>query len=164
MAIRYWQPFQEMDYLRRQIDDLFSEVTNTATAIEAAWTPALRLVDQGNEYLLTVQLPGVEVESVDVQATREAIAIAGERKAPELAEGQRLLHDDVRYGRFRRTINLPDAIQNDAVQASFDHGVLTLTLPKVVEARNKVVKINLGELSGQQPRAIEAEAAEDSDR
>lgn len=163
MAIRYWQPFQEMDYLRRQIDDLFSEVTQATPAVDVAWTPALRLVDRGNDYLLAVQLPGVDVDTVDVQATREAVAISGERKAAEIGEDQRLLHDDVRYGRFRRTINLPDAIQNEAVEASFDHGVLTLTLPKVAEAQHKVVKINLGELKGAQPKAIEAETTESAD-
>ncbi|PSN09983.1 heat-shock protein Hsp20 [filamentous cyanobacterium CCP5] len=159
MAIRYWQPFQEMDYLRRQIDDLFSDVTNT-NPVDTAWTPALRLVDSGNDYVLTMQLAGVDADSVDIQATREQIAIAGERKAPELAEGQRLLHDDVRYGRFRRVINLPDPIQNELVQASFDRGILTLTLPKIVEAQNKVVKINLGQLNGSEAPAIEAESSE----
>jgi HSP20 family protein len=67
-----------------------------------------------------------------------------------------VLYDDTRYGSFQRLVNLPDAVQNDQVVADFSHGVLTLTLPKVVEARNKVVKITLGSTAASATEADEA--------
>ncbi|HEY9880366.1 MAG TPA: Hsp20/alpha crystallin family protein [Leptolyngbyaceae cyanobacterium] len=154
MIVRYWQPFHEMDALRRQIDDLFGDFTDMPTAVRTTWTPAIRLVDQGDDYVLHVQLAGVKAEDLDIQVTREAVVITGERKAADVAEGQRLLFDDLRYGSFRRVVTLPEAIRNGNVQAAFTDGLLTLTLPKVVEARNKVVKINLGELKGNESPAI----------
>ncbi|HEY9762897.1 MAG TPA: Hsp20/alpha crystallin family protein [Trichocoleus sp.] len=148
MIVRYWQPFREMDVLRRQIDDLFGDFTDMTTAVKTTWTPTIRLVDQGDEYVLHVQLSGVKAEDLDIQVTREAVVITGERRAADVAEGHKLLFDDLRYGSFRRVITLPEAIRNSNVQADFANGLLTLTLPKVVEVRNKVVKINLGELKG----------------
>lgn len=159
MIVRYWQPFREMDVLRRQIDDLFGDLTDMTTAVKTTWTPAIRLVDQGDEYVLQVQLLGVNAEDLDIQVTREAVVITGERKAADVSEGQRLLFDDLRYGSFRRVVTLPEAIQNANVQADFANGMLTLTLPKVVEVRNKVVKINLGLKETETPTIASAEVA-----
>jgi HSP20 family protein len=154
---RYLDPFAEINSIRRQINDIFGEFGADAAAA-ADWAPAIRLVDQGDDYVLTAYLPGVHADDLDIQVSADAVALAGERQAPELAEGSELLYDSVRYGRFHRLINLPDAVQNSEVHADFNHGVLTLTLPKVVEARNKVVKISLG--NGSTAPTIEAKQAD----
>lgn len=140
---RYLDPLSEINAIRRQINDVFGELTTEAIA-KSDWAPAVRLVDQGNEFVLTVHLPGVAAGALDVDVSLDAISIAGTRKQPEVNDGSKVLYDDTRYGTFHRLVNLPDAIQNEQVTADFSHGVLTLVLPKVVEARNKVVKINLG--------------------
>lgn len=154
MMVRYWSPFQEMETLRRQLDQVFDEVTNVADSAPARWVPAMRLVEAGDTYVLTVQLPGVNADDVDVQVTRETIEIKGDRKAPAKAEGTRALYDNIRYGTFHRVVNLPEAVQNNAVTADFNQGLLTLTLPKVEDVRNKVVKINLGQINGTAQPAI----------
>jgi len=143
MIVRYWHPFQEVESLRRQLDSVFNEVSNVIETAPTAWTPAIRLVENGDRYVLTIQLAGINPDVIDIQATRESLVISGERQQPEVLEGDRVLHDDIRYGSFRRVVNLPEAIQNDAVEANFEHGFLTLTLPKIEEVRNKVVKISL---------------------
>lgn len=151
---RYLDPFTEMNALRSQLNDLFSDLTETSA--KATWTPAVRLVDQEDNFVLTVQLAGVAADDIDIQVSSDVVSISGDRKAPALAEAAKLLYDDARYGVFQRLINLPAAVQNNQVQADFKDGVLTLTLPKVVEARNQVVKINLGkaapELEATQPK------------
>jgi HSP20 family protein len=75
--------------------------------------------------------------------TREAVAIAGEHRYEKKAEDKGLFRTEFRYGKFQRVIPLPVAVQNDQVQAEFKDGILTLTLPKVTEARRQVVKVNL---------------------
>ena len=142
---RYLDPFTEFNALRNQINEVFGELTENAT--KSTWTPAIRLVDQGNEFVLTAQLAGVKAEDLDVQVSKDAVSLVGVRRAAEISDGVELLYDDTRYGSFYRVINLPEMLQNNSVQADFNHGVLTLTLPKVVEARNKVVKINLGQVN-----------------
>lgn len=143
MIVRYWHPFQEVETLRHQLDSVFNEVSNAIETAPTAWTPAIRLVENGDRYTLTVQLAGLNPDAIDIQATRENIVITGARQDVEVAEGDRVLYDNINYGAFRRVVNLPEAIQNDAIEANFEQGFLMLTLPKVEEVRNKVVKINL---------------------
>jgi HSP20 family protein len=152
MIVRYWHPLQEVETLRRQLDTVFNDVSQAIDPSVATWTPAIRLVENQDRYVLTVQLAGMAPEAIDIEATREAVTISGDRAQPEAIEGDRVLHDDIHYGTFRRVITLPEAIQNDAVEAHFEHGFLTLTLPKVEEVRNKVVKVSL---TGQPEKTLE---------
>ncbi|MGG6239522.1 Hsp20/alpha crystallin family protein [Nodosilinea sp. AN01ver1] len=141
---RYLDPITEINAIRRQINDVFGELTTEALS-KADWAPAVRMVDQGNEFVLTTHLAGVNAADLDVQVSADVVSISGTRNQPAApADGTKVLYDDTRYGSFHRLVNLPDAVQNDKVVANFANGVLTLTLPKVVEARNKVVKIDLG--------------------
>jgi HSP20 family protein len=110
--------------------------------------PAVELVDAGDNFVLKAQLPGIDPKDVDVQITREAISISGERRYENTEEKSGCVRSEFRYGKFHRVLPLPAHIQNDSVQAEYKHGILTLTLPKVAEARNKVVKINLAEIAG----------------
>ncbi len=140
---RYLDPITEINALRRQINDVFGELTSETLA-KADWVPAVRLLDRGDDFLLTAYLAGVQADDLDVQVSADTVSLSGIRPQPETLEGAKVLYDDARYGRFHRVVNLPEAVQNQRVIADFSHGLLTLTLPKVVEARNKVVKISLG--------------------
>ncbi len=152
---RYLDPITEINAIRRQINDAFGDLT-TETLAKTDWAPAIRLVDRGHGFVLTAHLVGVTAADLDVQVSADVVSISGTRKAAEAPAEAKVLYDDTCYGSFQRLVNLPDAVQNDQVVADFSHGVLTLTLPKVVKARNKVVKINLG---GTKSPAIEADEA-----
>ncbi|PSN12190.1 heat-shock protein Hsp20 [filamentous cyanobacterium CCP5] len=143
MIVRYWNPLQEIETASRQMDEVFNRFSNVEIANSTTWTPAIRLIDAGDGYQLTVLLPGIAPEDVDVQASQEAIAISGSRKMAELADTAKILHDDASYGSFRRVVYLPEAIQHQAIEANFGQGMLTLMLPKQVKPENKVVKIEL---------------------
>ncbi|MEO1590399.1 MAG: Hsp20/alpha crystallin family protein [Cyanobacteria bacterium J06632_22] len=137
MMVRYWQPFEELETLRREFDRAF----DTAVAVKTTFTPAASLTEEENAYVLQLMLPGVDANNVDIQASRKAVAISGERKAPEQAEDVRVLHNDFSYGTFRRVVNLPAGIDHENVEASYAEGILTLRLPKSVENINRVVKV-----------------------
>lgn len=143
MLVRYWQPWRELDTLRRQFDQVFDEFAQTTTSEQSTWAPAIELKDSGDALVLRAQLPGIEAKDLDIQVTREAVSIAGEHRHEQQTEEQGFFKSEFRYGKFQRVIPLPVAVQNDQVQADFTNGILNLTLPKVVEARNHVVKVNL---------------------
>lgn len=141
MIVRhYWQPFQELNTVRQQLDRLFDDFAGIESA-PTPWTPALTLVESDEALTLQVQLPGVDPDKIDIQASREVIALSGERSAPELSEGYRLRRNEFRYGTFRRVVSLPVAIDPQAVRADYAAGILIVTLPKAQEERNKVVKV-----------------------
>jgi HSP20 family protein len=144
MMIRYWHPVSEIENVRRQLDAMFDQLALNSPNTPVTWQPAIEVINAGDNLILKAQLPGIEGKDVEIQVTQKAVAIAGEYRT-EQTEGARGLHSEFRYGKFQRVLQLPYPIQNDQVKADFTNGILTLTLPKVVELRNKVVKINLAE-------------------
>jgi HSP20 family protein len=150
MLMRPKQPFTEIETLRQQLDKVFEQWAATRNNSEATWMPAMELADTGDNFVLKAQLPGIDPKDVDVQVTREAISISGERRYENTEEKPGYVRSEFRYGKFHRVLPLPAHIQNDSVQAEYKDGILMLTLPKVAEARNKVVKINLAEIAGTQ--------------
>lgn len=144
-----WRPFERMETLRHQLDQIFDErmdITDAMSEQNAAWYPAIELIDTPDNLLLHAQLPGIDRNSIDVQVTRDKVMIAGERPYPQNLDKQNYIHAEFAYGKFRRIIALPVAVENDQTQAEFQDGLLTLTLPKVEQARRRVVKVHLGEL------------------
>lgn len=144
MLVRYWQPLREMETLRQQFDRLLDDLTNnSASPSRIDWTPAVELKDQGDSLVLRAQLPGMDAKDLDIQVTTEAVSIAGEHRYEQKTEENGYFRSEFRYGKFHRVIPLPVAVRNNDVKAEYKDGILSLTLPKVVEAQNKVVRINL---------------------
>ncbi len=144
MMIRYWNPIEDADVIRHQLDRLFEGMIDTDTPTNPGiWTPAIEVWDEGNALILKAFLPGVKADDLDIQVTRDAISLSGQRHADEQAEGTKRLYSDIRYGHFRRATKLPVEVQNTKVEASFEQGILTLTLPKVEAEQHKVVKVTL---------------------
>jgi HSP20 family protein len=150
MLMRPKQPFTEIETIRQQLDKVFDQRATTRDNSEATWMPALELADAGDNFVLKAQLPGIDPKDIDVQVTPEAISISGERRYENTDEKSGYVRSEFRYGKFHRVVPLPAHIQNDSVQAEYKDGILMLTLPKVTEARNKVVKINLTQIAGTQ--------------
>jgi len=145
MALIRWQPFQEMETLRHQMDKMFDELAGYNREVTKTWSPAVELEDTNDNLILRAEVPGLEGKDLDIQVAREAVSIAGETRYENKAEKRGYLRSEFRYGKFQRTIPLPAAIKNDQVQAEFKNGILILTMPKAEEAKNKVVKINLAD-------------------
>jgi HSP20 family protein len=148
MVFVRWQPFSEMQNLRRQMDRMFEELEQANSDLTKTWSPAIELQDTNDSLILRAEIPGVEGKDLDVHVTREAVSIAGETRQERKTDERGYFRSEFRYGKFQRVIPLPVHVKNDQVQAEFKNGILTLTLPKVEEVKNKVVKINLGDTKG----------------
>ena len=160
MALIRWQPFQEMETLRRQMDQLFDEML-TAKRDPITWKPAVELQDTEDNVILRAEIPGVEGKDLNIRVAQQVVAISGEHRFENKTEDNGYFRYEFRYGKFQRVIPLPVAVQNDSVQAEFKDGILTLTLPKVAEARNKVVTVNLADNTAATPEpAAEANNTE----
>lgn len=144
MVLIRWQPMQEMEALRRQMDRVFDEVAQAKQEAQVNWRPAVELQDTEENIILRAQIPGVEAKDIDINVAKGAVAIAGERRYDKDSQNG-YFRSEFRYGKFQRVIALPVAVQNDQVKAQFQDGILTLTLPKVTEARRQVVKVSLAD-------------------
>jgi HSP20 family protein len=158
MAMIRWQPFQEMETIRRQMEQMFDEINGWDREYQVTWKPAIELQDTDENVILRAEIPGIDGKDLDVRVTREAVAISGEHRYEKNAEENGLFRSEFRYGKFQRVIPLPAPVRNDQVKADFTSGILTLTLPKAETAR--VVKVNISEpapIAASSEQAVETE-------
>lgn len=145
MALIRWEPFREFQSLQQDMNRLFDSLAKSERGgIDSiAFMPAAEMQETENTVELKLEVPGMEAKDIDVRVTAEAVAISGERRSEMKTEENGTTRSEFRYGKFQRIIPLPTRIQNDKVEADYKNGVLTLSLPKAEEEKNKVFKVNL---------------------
>ncbi len=108
-----------------------------------SFVPAINLIETGNEYRLTAELPGIDPKDVEITLNKDTLTIKGEKKHELEDKGSNYYRMERSYGTFRRTIALPEEVDPDKVEATFKHGVLTITLPKRPELQSGARKITV---------------------
>jgi HSP20 family protein len=94
-----------------------------------------------SEVVIKAALPGVNPEEIDIAITGDTLTIKGETKAEEEIKREDYLYQEHRYGTFRRAVTLPGGVNSDKAEASFENGILTLTIPKADEIKPKQIKV-----------------------
>ena len=142
MALVRWDPARELDTLQsdlnRVFDTFFGWTQNDATR---RWIPAMDLVEADDHLVLKADLPGLDKDDVEIEIKDNVLTVSGERKT-ERADSSNGYHRVERaYGRFSRSLSLPEGIAADQVQADFDKGVLEVRIPKPAERKPHRVQI-----------------------
>jgi HSP20 family protein len=105
--------------------------------------PAVDLAEKDREYEITAELPGLDEKDVEVRLANGLLTISGEKKA-EREEKEKDYHfSERRYGSFRRTFRVPESVDPERIEASFDKGVLMVRLPKSAQAAESGKKIEI---------------------
>ncbi len=145
MALVRWNPWREIDTLQRQINSLFEDTRVPSTLFDRGFikVPAAELKETDDALHLKLELPGIDAKDLDIQVTEDAVHISGERKSETKTENNGTTKSEFYYGKFQRVIPLSARIQNTNVTADYKDGILNLTLPKLEQEKNKVVKVNL---------------------
>jgi HSP20 family protein len=129
----------------RLMDSLFSDAVGTrnGNAGDLLAQPRMNIEDRGNEIRVTAELPGVSEGDIEVILDDDMLIIAGEKRQEEEVDegGMRLV--ERAFGRFRRAIQLPFEPDPNQLDAQFRDGVLTITIPKNAEQRNKQRRIDV---------------------
>ncbi|MEZ6142838.1 MAG: Hsp20/alpha crystallin family protein [Zavarzinella sp.] len=136
-------PLRWVDALHQQMDDVFNRVYQDGSEVAKAstWAPRLDLVETEGAYEVKVDLPGIAPENVEVNLNDNVLTIQGERKV-ETENKEKNYHRIERVsGTFYRAITLPAKVDDEAVQASFEHGVLHVVVPKKPESRGKRITV-----------------------
>jgi HSP20 family protein len=107
------------------------------------WQPALDVYEEKDNYVVKVELPGVNKEDVKLSLEQGTLTITGERKAETNPETTEVHLSERFYGRFQRSLNLPETLAVDQVKAQYKDGVLTVTLPKSEAAKPRQIDIAL---------------------
>lgn len=124
------------------IDELFNTsipVLNRLNLTEPMRGVAVK--DAGDAVNVTVELPGVAKEDVKVTLHDGILTVTAERKQPELHEKEQWIRNEISYGKFERSIDLPYPVVADKVAATHENGLLRISLPKAEEAKPRQISI-----------------------
>jgi HSP20 family protein len=141
--ITRWDPFSEAVTLREAMDRLF----------EDSWVPSRRRMAEGgrnyrlpldayvtqDEIVVSANMPGVKPESVEITLEGETLTIKAERPAP--LENVEYVMQERPYGTFMRTLNINVPVESEKAEASFENGLLTLTIPKAEAVKPRTIQI-----------------------
>jgi HSP20 family protein len=144
-----WDPFGEALSLRDAMNRLFEQAVlqpsaETGAARDAGIVPPMDVHESQDAYTVKVSLPGVKPEDVNIQYQQGALTISGEVKEDQSREQGGYHIRERRTGRFSRVLRLPETVNADKAEATFEHGVLTLRLPKAEETKPRRIAIQSG--------------------
>jgi HSP20 family protein len=143
--ITRFDPFSEMVTLRQAMDRLFEDSFVNPLTLRSysgdAPAPALDVHETGDDIVVTAALPGLKAEDVDIIITGQTLSIRGEFKADEKVERSQYLYRERRHGSFHRQLQLPVRVQGDAANATFEDGLLMLTIPKAEEVKPRQIQV-----------------------
>lgn len=105
--------------------------------------PATDVVEHENDFAITIELPGMDASDIDVSMSNNVLTVTGEKKEEREEKKKGYYLSERSFGSFRRSFQVPDGVDAAKIDANFDKGVLTLTLPKTEAARRPAQKIEV---------------------
>ena len=140
-----WDPFREMIDMGEAMDRLFGRGFSRPWRL-LAWDTGdglfpVDLYETDDEVVVKASLPGVKPEEVQISVTGDTLTIKAETRTEEEVKQPSYHRQERRYGAFQRSLTLPVQVDTDAAEALFEHGVLSLRLPKAPEVRPKTIEV-----------------------
>ena len=156
-ALGPWRPFES---LRREIDRVFEDFNGGMWRSpfgrslfdvpplwqrESTWAtaPAVDVAETEKAYEITAELPGMDEKNVEVKFADGVLTVKGEKQEEKEEKKKDYYLSERSYGSFQRAFQVPDGVDADKIEASFKNGVLTVTMPKSVEAQKSAKKITV---------------------
>lgn len=130
----------EMDRMRREMNRMFRTAAGTALSTPEGY-PAINMWLDGDNVILTAELPGVPSDELDISIEGNTLTLSGERHPEELPEGATYHRRERGYGKFTRVIKLPYQIEADSVKANLVEGVLSIALERAEADKPRKIKV-----------------------
>jgi len=146
-----WKPMRELESLERRMSDLFDRFHERffGGAGERsvwggdAWAPAIEShVEKGN-LVVKADLPGIDPKEVSISVTGNQLRIEGERKQEEKKEEKDYFYQEVSYGKFVRSVPLPEGVDTEKIKANYKDGVLEILMPAPKQLESKKIQIEM---------------------
>ena len=147
MAMSRWDPFRDLMSIQNELNRLFgrtyagSEGSSDSGLASTSWVPAIDVYETPDKIVLKLELAGIDPEDVDVSVEDSTLTVTGERRFSAEVNEESYHRVERRYGRFARSIGLPQTANVEAVEATFDKGVLTVEVPKMEEAKPRKITV-----------------------
>ena len=135
MRLVQWDPFHEMFDVARRFQP--------AGGADNAWTPAVDIIEKGEDLVIRAEIPGVDRDAIDVKVEDNTLILSGERVRETESDQTQEYRRERAYGSFVRSFGLPKTVDAQRISASYKNGILEITLPKAEEARPRKVDIKV---------------------
>lgn len=154
--VTVWEPWENME---RRFEDFlrssFSPAVRRWVPKEPSWTPAMDLTERKDKFVVTMELPGIKVEDVDVSVSDSTLTIKGEKKTEKEVKEESYYSTERTYGSFLRSIDLPRGVDAGKIKASYENGILEVDLPKTNESQPSRINVSVKRASAGEHRSGE---------
>jgi HSP20 family protein len=149
MALIRWEPAREVDTLQSEVNRVFDAFFGNGSGARAhRWVPAMDLVETEESLVLRADLPGLTKDDVDLEVKDGVLTVSGERKAEHEEKSEGFYRVERAFGRFSRSLTIPDGVDAEGITADFNEGVLEVRIPKPAERQPHRIAIGGGALNG----------------
>ena len=139
-----WKPLREMMNLRNEMDRMFDEALNEPRLRwqnATNWGLALDVAEQDDTFIIKASVPGVQPDDLDITISDNVLTIKGELLEDQTIDQETYHLRERRFGSFSRSVTLPVPVNSDEIEAVYEHGVLTLQVPKAEELKPRRIAI-----------------------
>jgi HSP20 family protein len=145
MALIPWRPWRELDVLRREMDSLLDRFSGERPIewLKGEWVPSLDVCETKDKVVVKAEAPGIDPKDIGISLSNGVLTLKGEKKKEREEKDESYHLIERGYGSFSRSVRLPAEVQEDKVTASYKDGVLTITLPKTEQAKERAIKIEV---------------------
>ena len=146
MTLVKWTPKRNMlnifDDVEQMMHQAFGHSLENGSS-RLSYSPLMNVSETESDYLVMMDLPGVEKKDVEVNLKNSILTISGERKTSEKGDENHRIWHETTYGAFSRSFELKSDIVEETIKAKFKDGVLNITIPKAAEVKPSVKKITV---------------------
>lgn len=114
-------------------------------SVSASWVPPVDIFEQKDQIRIMAEVPGVRPEDVKISLEGNVLTIRGEKQQVAEEQTDRVHRYERTYGEFERTFSLPATVEANRITASYEHGILTVTLPKVEQAKPRQIQVEVAQ-------------------
>lgn len=129
--------------MNRMFDDFFGDFGRSGLEAVSRFMPQIDIAETDEQIRVTAELPGLDEKDVEITLHDDVLTIKGEKKQQREDKNERRFLSERSYGAFSRSIALSENVQQDKIEASFQKGVLTVTMPKAAPEQSKARKIEI---------------------
>ena len=150
MALIRWEPTRELNSLQSEMNRLFNTFFDAPAgggngSTLRRWVPAMDLMETEDHFVLRADLPGLSEQDVSIELEDNVLTISGERRSEHEEREEGYYRVERASGAFSRALTLPEGVDPEAIEASFEKGVLEVRVPKPEQRKPRRVAISVGQ-------------------
>ena len=161
--VPFRSPLADVAVLQNRLNSIFNDFARPEGEQDSlamgSFIPPVDVYEDAQQLVLKLEVAGIKQEDLDVRVENQTLTVKGERKFEKEEKEENFHRIERRYGSFTRSFTLPQTVDVAAPKATYENGVLTISLPKKEAAKPKQVKVEIGAGATAQPKQVEGKSA-----